>query len=71
MKITLHQSDFAVNSFAYDHICEQFDIDIDPDTGEYPETIIFNINTCLIETKYDTGTCVFESPSQQGQMLAY
>ena len=51
MKITLHQSDFAVNSFAYDHICEQFDINIDPDTGEYPETITFNINTCLIETK--------------------
>ena len=52
MKITLHQSDFAVNSFAYDHICEQFDINIDPDSGEYPETITF--------------TCVFESPSQQG-----
>jgi hypothetical protein len=36
-QITLHESDFAVNSFAYHELCECFDIYPDEDTCEYPE----------------------------------
>ena len=51
--LTLHKSDFALHSFAYEEICDNFDIAVHPETGDYPETIIFNIYTSLIDAKYD------------------
>lgn len=51
--LILHKSDFALHSFAYEKTCDNFDIAVHPETGEYPETIVFNIYTSLIEAIYD------------------
>jgi len=47
-QITLHESDFAVNSFAYHELCECFDIYPDEDTCEYPETIVITCSDAQV-----------------------
>jgi len=47
-QITLHESDFAVNSFAYHELCECFDIYPDENTCEYPETIVITCSDAQV-----------------------
>ena len=47
-RITLYESDFAVNSFAYHEICDCFDILPDFETGEYPETIVITCSDAQV-----------------------
>ena len=47
-RITLYESDFAVNSFAYHEICDCVDILPDFETGEYPDTIVITCSDAQV-----------------------